>query len=120
MQYCKVRKKRRINVCDLCISSQFYLFRFFSFTYTGQTTCKSQCHLMFYISHLFNYTPPPRYPSGIVLASSAGGPGFNHQSRTASYQRRYKNGTSSALFSTEHSKGKILALSQESRIKLGK
>ena len=35
--------------------------------------------------------------SGIVLASSAGGPGFNPQSRTASYQRRYKNGTSSAL-----------------------
>jgi len=32
-----------------------------------------------------------------VLASSAGGPGFNPQSRTASYQRRYKNGTSSAL-----------------------
>ena len=25
------------------------------------------------------------------------GPGFNTQSRTASYQRRYKNGTSSAL-----------------------
>jgi len=32
-----------------------------------------------------------------VLASSAGGPGFNPQSRTASYQRRYENGTSSAL-----------------------
>ena len=28
--------------------------------------------------------PPPRQPSGIVLASSAGGPGFNPQSRTAS------------------------------------
>ena len=41
--------------------------------------------------------PPPRQPSGIVLASSAGGPGFNLQSRTASYQRRYKNGTSSTL-----------------------
>ena len=40
---------------------------------------------------------PPREPSGIVLASSAGGPGFNPQSRTASYQRRYKNGTSSSL-----------------------
>ena len=26
-----------------------------------------------------------------------GGPGFNPQSRTASYQRRYKNGTSSSL-----------------------
>ena len=25
-----------------------------------------------------------------VLASSTGGPGFNPQSRTASYQRRYK------------------------------
>ena len=32
-----------------------------------------------------------------VLALSAGGPGFNPQSRTASYQRRYKNGTSSSL-----------------------
>ena len=32
-----------------------------------------------------------------MLASSTGGPGFNPQSRTASYQRRYKNGTSSAL-----------------------
>ena len=40
---------------------------------------------------------PPRYPSGRVLASSAGGPRFNPQSRTASYQRRYKNGTSSSL-----------------------
>ena len=59
--------------------------------------------------------PPPRYPSGIVLALSAGDPGFNPQSRIASYQRRYKNDTSSALFSTEHSKGKILALSQELR-----
>jgi len=36
------------------------------------------------------------YQSGRVLASSAGGPGFNPKSRTASYQRRYKNGTSSS------------------------
>ena len=42
-------------------------------------------------------SPPLRWPSDIVLASSAGGPGFNPQSTTASYQRRYKNGTSSAL-----------------------
>ena len=28
--------------------------------------------------------PPPRYPSGRVLASSDGGPGFNPQSMTAS------------------------------------
>ena len=33
----------------------------------------------------------------IVLASSSGGPGFNPQPRTASYQRRYKHGTSSAI-----------------------
>jgi len=36
----------------------------------------------------------------IVIASklaSAGGPEFNPQPGTASYQRRYKNGTSSAL-----------------------
>ena len=31
------------------------------------------------------------------LALSAGGPGFNPQSRTMSYQRRYKNGTSSSF-----------------------
>jgi len=45
--------------------------------------------------------PPPRQPSGR-------GPGFNPQSRTASYQRRYKNGTSSSLvkYSTQHWKGK--------------
>ena len=29
------------------------------------------------------------------MDSSAGGPGFNPQPRTVSYQRRYKNGTSS-------------------------
>ena len=43
------------------------------------------------------FKPPPRQPSGRVLALSAGGPRFNPQSRTASYQRRYKNGTSSSL-----------------------
>ena len=32
-----------------------------------------------------------------LFSSSAGGPRFNPQSRTASYQRRYKNGTSSSL-----------------------
>ena len=37
------------------------------------------------------------YKFGRVLATSAGGPGFNPQSRTASYQRRYKNGTGSSL-----------------------
>ena len=48
--------------------------------------------------YIFNViTPPPQQPSGRVLVSSAGGPGFNPQSRTASYQRRYKNGTSSSL-----------------------
>ena len=43
--------------------------------------------------------PPPQQPSGRVLALSAGGPGFNPQSRieAVSYQRRYKNGTSSSL-----------------------
>ena len=39
----------------------------------------------------------PRQPRGRVLSSSAGGPGFNPPTRTASYQRRYKNGTSSSL-----------------------
>ena len=32
-----------------------------------------------------------------MLASNAGGPGFNPQSRTTSYQRHYKYGTSSSL-----------------------
>ena len=109
---------------------------------------------------------PPRQPSGIVLASSAEGPGFIPQSRTASsiaqwYSTGFECGRSRvqspvkdrlldslvvqcwlrvpefpgsipsqgprhtkdvikmvpvvALFSTEHSKGKILALSQELR-----
>ena len=50
--------------------------------------------------------PPPRQPSGRVLASGAGGPGFNPQSRTASYQRRYKNGNSSSLVWYSTLKGK--------------
>jgi len=40
--------------------------------------------------------------SGRVLASGAGGPGFNPQSRTALYQRRYKMVPLVPLFSTEH------------------
>ena len=50
-----------------------------------------------------------------VLASSAGCPRFNPQSRTASYQRRYKNGTSSSLVWHSTLKREILALSQELR-----
>ena len=46
---------------------------------------------------IFTVQPPPRCSSGRVLASNAGSPGFNPQSRTASYQRPYKNGTSSSL-----------------------
>ena len=42
----------------------------------------------------------------LVLASSARGPGFNPQSRTASYQRRNKNGTSSSLVLHSTLKGK--------------
>ena len=42
-------------------------------------------------------TPHLRYPSGRVLALSGGGPGFNPQARTASYQKCYKLGTSSSL-----------------------
>ena len=57
-------------------------------------------------------TPPPRQPSGKVLASSAGGSGFNPQSRTASYQIRYK-----MVPVVQHStlKREILALSPELR-----
>ena len=57
-----------------------------------------------------------KIPSGRVLASSAGGPGFNTQSRTASYQRRYKNGTSSCL-ALNIKKGNTGSFS---RIKIGK
>ena len=53
-----------------------------------------------------------------MLASSAGGPGFNPQSRTASYQRRYKNGTSSSLVWHWTLKGEILG--SFSRIMIGK
>ena len=48
-----------------------------------------------------------------MLDSSAGGPEFNPQSRTTSYQIRYKNGTSSSLVWHSTFKGEILALSQE-------
>ena len=63
----------------------------------------------------FHSLPPPGLPSGIMLASSAGGPQFNPQSRTASYQDVIKMVPVVPLFSTEHSKGKILAISQELR-----
>ena len=64
---------------------------------------------------LTKQTPPPRKPSGRMLASSEGGPGFNTQSRTASNLRRYKNGTSSFLFWHSTLKREKLALSQELR-----
>ena len=59
--------------------------------------------------------PPPRMPSCRVLASSARGPRFNPESRTVSYQRRYKNGTSSALVQQSTLKREILALYEEKR-----
>ena len=43
---------------------------------------------------VYSSQPPPRQPSGRELASSAG---FNPPTRTESYQRRNKNGTSSFL-----------------------
>ena len=49
------------------------------------------------------------------LASSAGGPRFNPQSRTRHTKDVIKMVPVVPLFSTEHSKGKILALSQELR-----
>ena len=64
---------------------------------------------------LTKQTPPPRKPSGRMLASSEGGPRFNTQSRTASYQRRYTNGTSSFLVWHSTLKREKLALSQELR-----
>ena len=59
--------------------------------------------------------PPPRQPSGRVLASSATGSGFNPLSRTASYQRRYKYGTTSSLVWPSTLKREILALSEDLR-----
>ena len=68
------------------------------------------------ISSITEFTKPPiRQPSGIVLVSSAGGPVFNPQSITASYQRRYKKGTSSSLLWHSTLKREILALSEELR-----
>ena len=65
-----------------------------------------------------NKSPPPLYPSGIVLALSAGDPRFNPPTRTTSYQRRYKNGTRSSLVWHSTLKREILALSEE--VKKGK
>jgi len=58
---------------------------------------------------------PPGKPSDGVLASSAGGPGFNPQSRTRLTKDVIKMVPVPPLFSTEHSKGKILALANELR-----
>ena len=70
------------------------MWLFFIVLMTLNPCMKSENKTIHFTSH---NRPPPRYPSGTVPASSAGGPGFNPQSRTAPYQRRYKNGTSSAL-----------------------
>ena len=48
-----------------------------------------------------------------VLASSVVGPGFNPQSRTVSYERYYKNGTSSSLVWHSTLKREKLVLSEE-------
>ena len=82
--------------------------------------CSSKSNGWFYICVIFwcyiQYAHSlPRLPSSRVLASSAGCPEFNPQSRTAPYQRRYKNGTSSALVKHSKIKREILALSQELR-----
>ena len=58
------------------------------------------------------FTQPPRWPSDRVLASGAGGPGFNPQSGTASHQRCFKNDTSSSLIEHLTLNREILALSQ--------
>ena len=50
---------------------------------------------------------------GRALASSAGGPGFNPQSRTESYQSRCKNDTSSSVVWHSTIKREILALSEK-------
>ena len=56
--------------------------------------------------HVWSGGDSNREPSGRVLASSAGGPGFNPQSKTVSFERRYKIGPVVSLVSTEHLKGK--------------
>ena len=50
-----------------------------------------------------------------MLASSAGGPGFNSSQGPRHTKDVIKMVPVVPLFSTEHSKGKILALSQELR-----
>ena len=68
--------------------------------------------------HISKQTFTPTRCRGRVLTSSTGRPGFNPQSRTASYQRRYKNGTSSTLIQHSTLKREKLALSQELRQEL--
>jgi len=71
-------------------------------------------------SHFTLFKPPPRQSSGRVLASSAGGPMFNPQPRNMSYQRHYKNDTSSSL--TQHNNentGSFSIIKMEYWIKCG-
>ena len=59
--------------------------------------------------------PPGQQPSGRVLASIARGPWFIPSQETRHTKDAIKMVPVLPLFSTEHSKGKILALSQELR-----
>ena len=63
-------------------------------------------------SQWLNTQPPPRYPNGIVLASIAGSIPSQGPRHTKDVM---KTVAVVPLVSTEHSKGKILALSQELR-----
>ena len=70
-------------------------------------------HVRIVLVIIFYLTPAPRLPSDIVLASSAGGPGSIPSQGPRHTKDVIKIVPVVPLFSTQHSKGKILALSQE-------
>ena len=65
-------------------------------------TCEQYNILHTYIQNNTGSSVKHRLLDSLVLTSSARGPGFNPQSRTASYQRRNKNGRVVPLFGTQH------------------
>ena len=76
-----------IYSCSICVLGRF-LYKL-SNTIVDANSVPEYRSTLYTVITRHNYTIQP---------SSAGGPGFNPQSKTASYQRRYTNGTSSSLF----------------------
>ena len=98
------------DLVTTCISQSNggYLTASITSAYKSQPSACPIIKLLFYLhaSEPFlvsiTSTPPPRQPSGRVLAPSTGGPGFNPQAR--------KYGTSSCLVWQQHSMHYILCL----------